>query len=363
MLVPRYGYPAQFDDVDGLTRSITDLMLSGDYILGKPVEQFEHAFADYCEARHAVGLNSGTDALILALHALGVGPGDEVVTVANTFHSTVLAITRVGATPVLVDCTDTDYMMDVDLLEAAVTPRTRAVVAVHMFGEVLDMDRITAFTTKHGLALVEDCAQAVGARQRGRIVGTFGDIGCFSFHPSKNLAAAGDCGAAVTGDPALAERLRRLRGLGQQGQNDHLELGYSSRMDSVQALVLSHKLPRLDAWNRSRRALAERYTAALAGSAVTVPAASGAHIFHMFQTVVPERDRTLAALREAGIDAVVRYPVPIPRQPAFAPYAFDADAFPHADFLARNALCLPLRPDMDHGDIDLVARTLRSITG
>ncbi|MFD4172304.1 MULTISPECIES: DegT/DnrJ/EryC1/StrS family aminotransferase [Streptomyces] len=364
MLVHRYGFPDQFDDIDALSRKISEVLLSGDCILGKPVERFEAAFAAYVEAEHAVGLNSGTDALVLALHALGVGPGDEVVTVANTFHSTVLAIARVGATPVLVDCTDGDFMMDLDRVEAAITPRTKALIAVHMFGEVLDMDRITALVRSRGLKLVEDCAQAVGARWKGRPVGTFGEIGCFSFHPSKNLAAAGDAGAAVTGSAELAERLRVLRGLGQRTQNHHVELGYSSRMDSVQALVLDHKLPRLNAWNRRRRALADRYTATLAKSpAVRVPAAGPDHVFHMYQLLVPDRDATLAALRASGIDAVVRYPVPIARQPAFAAYAIDADAYPNADLLARNALCLPLRPDMSDEDVDLVVSRVLSVTG
>ncbi|MFI9326067.1 DegT/DnrJ/EryC1/StrS family aminotransferase [Kitasatospora sp. NPDC052868] len=363
MLVPRYGYPAQFDDLEELTGRISELLLSGDYILGKPVEHFERAFAEQVEAGFAVGVNSGTDALILALHALGIGPGDEVVTVANTFHSTVLAIVRVGAVPVLVDCTDTDYLMDLDRLEAAITPRTKAILAVHMFGQVLDMDRITGLAATHGLAVVEDCAQAVGARWKGRPVGTFGEIGCFSFHPSKNLGAAGDAGAAVTGGPELADRLRRLRGLGQQEQNHHVEAGFSSRMDSVQALVLGHKLPRLDAWNQARRERAEQYTRALSGSAVRVPVAGPEHVYHMYQAIVPDRDATLAALRAAGVDAVVRYPVPIARQPAFSDYAFDAAAFPNSDFLAENALCLPLRPEMSPDEVDLVAATLLSIVG
>ncbi|WP_405020311.1 DegT/DnrJ/EryC1/StrS family aminotransferase [Kitasatospora sp. NBC_00070] len=336
-LVPRYGYPAQFDDLAALTGRISELLLSGDYILGKPVERFERSFAAQVGADTAIGLNSGTDALVLALHALGIGPGDEVVTVANTFHSTVLAIVRVGAVPVLVDCTDTDYMMD--------------------------LDRITALTERHGLALAEDCAQAVGARWQGRQVGTFGDVGCFSFHPSKTLGAAGDAGAAVTGRPGLADRLRSLRGLGQLEQNHHLEAGYSSRMDSVQALVLEHKLPRLDAWNLARRELAGRYTRALAGSAVRVPDAGPGHVFHMYQVIVPDRDATLAALRAAGVDAVVRYPVPIARQPAFAAHDFDPADYPNADFLAENALCLPLRPEMTPADVDLVADTLLSVVG
>ncbi|MFI8420350.1 DegT/DnrJ/EryC1/StrS family aminotransferase [Streptomyces sp. NPDC085479] len=361
MLVPRYGYPAQFDDLPALTERITALLLSGDYILGKPVERFERAFAERLGAGAAVGVNSGTDALVLALHALGIGPGDEVVTVANTFHSTVLAIVRVGAVPVLVDCTDTDYMTDLDLLEAAITPRTRGIIAVHMFGQVLDMDRIGSLAARHGLALVEDCAQAVGAEWNGRAAGTFGDIGCFSFHPSKTLGAAGDAGAAITGRPELADRLRVLRGLGQREQNQHVEAGYSSRMDSVQALVLEHKLPRLDAWNRARRAVADRCTRALEGSAVRVPEAGPEHVYHMYQVVVPGRDATLAALRAAGVDAVVRYPVPIPLQPAFAAYGFDPDAYPNARFLAENALCLPLRPEMTPEETDLMTDTLLSI--
>ncbi|MFJ8958959.1 DegT/DnrJ/EryC1/StrS family aminotransferase [Lentzea sp. NPDC102401] len=363
MLVARYGYPAQFTDLEGLSGQITELLLSGDYVSGRPVAAFEQRFADYLGAEFAVAVNSGTDALVLALHALDVGAGDEVITVANTFHATVLAIARTGARPVLVDCTDTDYLMDVELIKAAITPRTKGIVVVHMFGEVLDMTRIAALADEHGLVLVEDCAQAVGARWSGRSVGTFGDIGCFSFHPSKNLAAAGDAGAAVTGSPELAARLRRLRNLGQQDQNHHTELGFSSRMSSIQALVLDHKLSFLDDWNQARREIAARYTEALATSRARVPAASEDHVFHMYQVIVPDRDRILAELRDRGIDAVVRYPEPIARQPAFAAFGFDPAAFPNSDFLAVNALCLPLRPDLTSAEVDLVTSTFLSIVG
>ncbi|KJK51692.1 glutamine--scyllo-inositol aminotransferase [Lentzea aerocolonigenes] len=363
MLVSRYGYPSQFGDIDELGGRITELLLSGDYITGKPVAAFERNLADYLGAGHATGVNSGTDALILALLTLDVGAGDEVVTVANTFHATVLAIARVGARPVLVDSTDTDQMMDLDRLEAAITPRTKAIIAVHMFGEVLDMNDVVEVARKHGLAVVEDCAQAIGARRDGRAAGTFGDIGCFSFHPSKNLAAAGDAGAVVTSDPVLAERLRQLRNLGQREQNHHDALGLNSRMSSFQALVLDHKLPSLDEWNRRRRAVAARYTEALESLPVRVLDVSEDHVGHMYQVIVPERDRTLAELRDRGVDAVLRYPVPIARQPAFAGFGFVPEDYPNADFLAHNALCLPMRPDLTPTEIDTVTTALAAVVG
>jgi len=229
-----------------------------------------------------------------------------------------------------------------------------------MYGQALDMDRLVAITRRHGLLLVEDCAQAVGARWDGRAVGTFGSVGCFSFHPSKNLAAAGDAGAVVTDDVGLAERLRQLRNLGQRAQNDHVRLGYSSRLDSLQALVLSRKLDRLDAWNARRRAIAAAYTAALDNDELAVPRTDlgAAHVFHMYQVAVPRREQTLATLRSRGVDAVVRYPVPIARQPAFADQEFAKGTFPNAAHQAENTLCLPLHPALRDDQIERVVKEL-----
>ncbi|GIF12708.1 DegT/DnrJ/EryC1/StrS family aminotransferase [Actinoplanes teichomyceticus] len=359
MKIAKYHYAAQFRHLPRVVRAIDDLLVRGDYVLGPHVEQFEQDFADYIGVEHAVGVNSGTDALVLALRALGVGPGDEVVTVANTFHATVLAITTVGARPVLVDCTPHDYLMDLEQVEAAITGRTRAIIAVHLFGKALDMAAVTAIAERHGLAVVEDCAQAVGASWQGRRVGSWGDIGCFSFHPSKNLAAAGDAGAVTTDRADLARTIRTLRGLGQAAQNDHVALGCNSKLDAIQAIVLSHKLPELDGWNAGRRAVAGRYSRALAGIARVPEPAGREHVFHLYQVGVEQRDEVLAELVGAGIDAVVRYPVPIHRQPAFAHLDLPS-RFPHADWQAAHTLCLPVRPDLTGTEIDYIVDQVTS---
>ncbi|WP_433759552.1 DegT/DnrJ/EryC1/StrS family aminotransferase [Nocardia sp. CA-135398] len=362
MKVPRYNYRSQFDDLPGVTERIGRALVTGTYILDDTVAQFEHRFATYLGTRYAIGVNSGTDALILALIALGVGPGDEVITVANTFHATVLAITTVGATPVLVDCEPDTYLMDLTAAEAACGPRTQAILAVHLFGRTLDMDRLTAIAHRHQVAVVEDCAQAVGATWAGRRVGAFGVVAAFSFHPSKNLGAAGDAGAVVTSDPEIAHTVRILRGLGQDGQNNHVSLGVNSKLDTLQAIVLDAKLDHLDGWNIQRKHIATLYAEALPRIGIPVPAPPpppGDHVYHLMQIALPHRDAVLQQLWADGIDAVVRYPTPIHRQPAFARNGFES-AFPHADHQAAHTLCLPIRPDLPEKDIDYICRSLHN---
>ncbi|MGC0417104.1 DegT/DnrJ/EryC1/StrS family aminotransferase [Embleya sp. AB8] len=361
--IPRYHYDRQFPDLEALIGRIRQALRSGDYILGSTVEHFEERFASYVGTRHAVGVNSGTDALTMAFQALGIGPGDEVITVANTFHASVLAITEAGARPVLVDCTPDDYLIDLDQVEAAIGPRTRALLVVHLFGKAVDMDRVRVLADRHGLAVVEDCAQAVGARWNGRRVGALGTVGCFSFHPSKNLAAAGDAGAVTTDVPELAARIQVLRALGQRAQNDHVTRGHNSKLDVLQALVLDHKLDALDAWNAHRRTVAERYAARLAALGLTGARPAGdRHVFHLYQVAVPHRDRVLTGLRAGGVDAVIRYPVPIHRQPAFADLGLTG-AFPHAERQASDTLCLPIRPDLTDHEIDYVVDAVAALAG
>lgn len=361
MKVTRYNYAQQFPAAEDLVGKIRNALVEGRYVLGEHVRAFEERLAAFVGTRHAVGVNSGTDALVLALTATGIGPGDEVITVGNTFHASVLAIVRVGATPVLVDCTWPDLLMDADQVEQAVGPRTRAILAVHLFGRALDMDRLTAIARRHDLAIIEDCAQAIGARWNGVPVGGFGEAGCFSFHPSKNLAAAGDAGAVVTDREQVRDRLRVLRNLGQSGQNHHIARGCNSKLDEIQALVLDHKLDHLDEWNRQRRRAAERYAAALTDLPVFMPppVRDDRHVYHLLQVGVPHRDGTLAALREAGVDAVVRYPVPPHRQEAFAGLDLARAPLPNTDRQARQTLCLPIRPDLTESEIAYVADALR----
>jgi dTDP-4-amino-4,6-dideoxygalactose transaminase len=315
--------------------------------------------------QYAIGVNSRTDALIIALQALNIGPGDEVVTVANTFHATALAVLRVGANLRLVDCRFDDYSMDLDQLEQAATEKTRAIIAAHLFGRILDVDRIVNIGSAVGAHVLEDCAQAIGGiTSSGARVGTVGDVGCFSFHPSKNLAAAGDAGALVCNDAQIAERARCIRNLGQLRQNEHEVIGMNSKLDVLQALVLRHKLGRIDRDNQSRRQVAKVYGSSLADLDIPHPqvAPSADHVFHLYPIELEERDRVLSVLRTAEIDAVVRYPIPIHRQTAFQGYAPDGP-FPCSERQAANTLCLPMRPDLSPDELDYVLSVLAEATG
>ena len=313
----------------------------------------------------ARGVNTGTDALIVALMALGVGPGDEVITQANTFNATAAAICLVGATPALVDVEAQGFTLDVDQLSAAITPRTRALMPVHLYGRPAPMDVVLALAARRGLWVVEDAAQAVGARWRGRRVGALGHAACFSFHPSKNLAAAGDAGAVVTDDADLAERLRQRKELGQCGQNVHAVVGLNSKIDAMQALVLSAKLPHLDDWNAERRRVAAAYRERLAGLPLGFQAEGEGeeHVYHLFQVRSDRRGALQAALRAAGVDAVVRYPTPIHLQGAFAHCGWRRGQFPVAERLADELLCLPMRPDLTDAEIDHVCDATRAFFG
>jgi dTDP-4-amino-4,6-dideoxygalactose transaminase len=342
---------------------IETALVTGEVILSAEVSRFERAFADYVGCGHALGVNSGTDALVLALQALDIGPGDEVITVANTFHATALAIARAGATPVLADARPENFLMATDGLEALVTERTRAVLVVHLYGLPLDLGPVLALCRRRGLRLVEDCGQAVGAMVAGRRVGSIGDIGCFSFHPSKNLGAAGDGGMVTTDSGQLAERVRGLRYFGQRERKVHSELGWNTKLDTLQAIVLHHKLPLLDGWNKVRRERAERYRARLADLPVRFQTATAEHVYHLFQVETPERDALRAHLVERGIDAVVRYPVPIHLQPAFGYLGYRAGAFPVAERLAGSLLALPIRPDLDDREMDHVVDAVRDFFG
>lgn len=364
MKVPRYEYGAQFgDDLDVVVERIRSALVLGRYGAGEEVSAFEQAFADYVGALHGRGVNTGTDALVIALRALGIGPGDEVVTQANTFNATVAAICLVGATPVLVDADEDTFLMDVARLEPAITSRTRAIIPVHLYGRPTPMAEIVRLAGAHGLDVVEDAAQAHGAVTGGVRVGSIGRLGCFSFHPSKNLAAAGAGGIIVTGDEELATRISRLRALGQHGQNNHLVVGGNTQLDAIQAIVLQAKLPRLDGWNARRRDVAALYRAGLSGLPgirVQDPVPDGdEHVYHLFQIRTVERDRLLRHLVEAGIDAVVRYPVPIHLQPAFGDRGWRVGQFPVAERLADELLCLPIRPDLRETEVEYVVEIVR----
>jgi dTDP-3-amino-3,4,6-trideoxy-alpha-D-glucose transaminase len=324
------------------------------FVLGPEVDAFEQEFAAACGARHAVGAGNGTDAIAVALKALGIGPGDEVVTAAMSAAYTGLAIQMTGATPVFADIDPVRATIAPGAIEQVLSTRTRAIVPVHLYGQAADMDAIGAIASRHGLAVVEDCAQAHLATCGGRPVGTIGTAGAFSFYPTKNLGAFGDGGAVVTNDDALARRVRRLGNGGQSERYRHDEPGVNSRLDEMQAAILRARLPFLAGWTARRRHLAARYRQALAAAAVDVaPEVDPGHVYHLFTIRCAGRDRLGAALAEAGIGTLVHYPVALPRQGAFA--AARATECPNAEHLASTVLSLPLNPALSDSSVDEVA--------
>ena len=328
---------------------------SGWYILGPELEAFEAGFAAYHGVRHAVGVANGTDAVELALRALGIGRGDEVITVSHTAVATVCAVERAGATPVLVDVDEATFTMDPAAAAAAVTPRTRAILPVHLYGHPADMTALAELAARHGLALVEDCAQAHGARWRGRLAGTMGHLGAFSFYPTKNLGACGDAGAVITDDPRLADRVRSLRNYGQRERYHHVEPGQNSRLDELQAALLRVKLEHLDEHNAVRRRLAGEYSSRLAG--VVTPACRGEaeHVFHLYVVRHPRRDELRDALAAGGVQTLIHYPVPVHLQPAYAHLGHLPGSLPATERAARGVLSLPLFVGLESAAIARVA--------
>jgi dTDP-3-amino-3,4,6-trideoxy-alpha-D-glucose transaminase len=340
-------------DTPDVRAAIDRVIARGWFILGPEVEAFEAEFAAASGARHAVGVGSGTDALALALRGLGVGPGDEVITSPLSAAFSALAIRMAGATPVFADLDPQRLTVDPAAVEAAITPRTRALMPVHIYGQAADMPSLQALATRHRLAMVEDACQAHGATSAGRPVGTFGECGAFSFYPTKNLAALGDGGAVITNDAALAARLQRLRNGGQSDRYTHPEFGVNSRLDEIQAAILRARLPFLPGWTAKRRELAGKYRRALAGAAVVVPPeCDPGHVYHLFVALTGARDRFLAHLAARGVGALVHYPIPVPRQGAFAgPPA----PCPIADRVCAEVCSLPLHPRLDDAALASVA--------
>jgi len=331
----------------------------GDFIMGAAVEQFEAEFAAFVGSKHAISVGTGLAAIELSLRAFGVGPGDEVITAANTFIATVLAIAAVGATPVLVDMDRDTYTIDPGAIGAAVGPRTRAIVPVHLYGQPVDLDGVMAVAARHNLLVIEDAAQAHGARYNDRRAGTLGNAGAFSFYPSKNLGAYGDAGIIVTDDDAAADRLRLLRNYGQRVKYYHAVFGTNSRLDTVQAAVLRVKLPHLDAWNASRRRHAARYRNRLP-KRVHTPAetAKADHIYHLYVIETADRDALQQRLRARQIDTGIHYPVPAHLQEACVPLGYKAGDFPVTEAAASRILSLPMYPELTEAQIDYVAESV-----
>jgi dTDP-4-amino-4,6-dideoxygalactose transaminase len=392
MQVPPFDLTEQLHQLgEGLEDAVLQVLRSGQYIGGARIAAFEQQFAAVCASPHAIGCNSGTDALVLALRGLGIGPGDEVITSSFSFFATAEAISSLGATPVFVDVEESSYLIDLDRIEAAITPATRALMPVHLFGRPVDMERITAIASVHGLKVIEDCAQATGASWAGRPVGSWGDAGCFSFFPTKNLGGAGDGGAVLCSDPELAQRIRELAVHGMPERYLHTSLGYNSRLDALQATVLAVKLPHLERWIERRRQLAATYQRELAGLAgIALPEAGpDGHSWNQFVVRVPFcpagantcggscapsstsatyglpesccRDWLKQELAAAGVNTIIYYPIPIHRQPAYAQLGYGPGSLPATERLTSQVLSLPIFPELTSEQQQAVITALRQL--
>ena len=336
------------------------------FIMGKQVKEFEDAYAKLVGARHCVGVANGTDALELAVRALGIGPGDEVILPTNTFIATPLAVARAGAKPVLVDCDAAYQLIDVTQIERKITPRTKAVIPVHLFGQMAAMEAIQDLASARGIAVIEDAAQAQGATRNGTRAGSVGVVAATSFYPGKNLGAYGDGGAVTTNSDEVAAKLRGLRNYGSEVKYHHPEVGFNSRLDTLQAVVLAAKLPRLARWNEARRQAAARYDQLLAGaSGIEAPrtAPGNEHIFHLYVVRVPRRDEVLAKLNAEGIGAGIHYPVPCHLQGAFRSLGHKPGDFPVAERAAGEILSLPIYPQITADQQARVVEVLRRAVG
>ncbi len=356
-------YRAIKADVDAAVHRVLD---SGWFILGPEVEAFEAEFAAYCGARFAVGVGSGTEALHLSLLACGVGPGDEVVTVAHTAVPTVSAITLTGATPVLVDIDARTYTMDPEKLDARITARTKVVLPVHLYGHPADMDSIVAVARQHELMVVEDVAQAAGAEYQGRKVGTLGDLAAFSFYPTKNLGAFGDGGAVLTQDPQLADRLRKLRNYGQTKRYHHQSKGLSSRLDEMQAAILRAKLPYLEPWNQARRDRAAVYGLHLAETPdIVLPqqAPWAHHVYHLYVVRSHQRDQLQHFLADRHIGTLIHYPIPVHMQEAYRDLGMEPGDLPVTEAWVGQILSLPLYPELTPQQVTTVAIAIQEFVG
>lgn len=333
------------------------------FVLGPEVEKFEKAFASYCQAAHCIAVTNGTAALQLVLQGLGVGPGDEVITVAHTFIATAEGITAAGARPVFVDIDPVSYTMDPSNLEAAITPRTKAIIPVHLYGQPADMDAINAIAAKHGIPVIEDACQAHGAKYQGRRTGSLGRAACFSFYPSKNLGACGEGGAITTDDAELAKKVRMLRDHGSVKKYEHDFPAYNLRLEGLQGGVLAVKLPHLDGWNENRRNLAKRYNELFAGSKIVSPKQMpyAEHVYHLYVVVVEDREGLRKTLSEQGIENGLHYPIPLHLQKAYADLGYKKGDFPVSEHVAANHVSLPMYAELPLEHVEHVAKAVREI--
>ena len=365
MPVPFLDLKAQNDALHSEILSSIEEVISRSAFAGGPfVAKFEDEFAAFCQTRHAIGVGNGTDALWFALLALGVGAGDEVITVAHTFMATAEAISFCGAKPVFVDIDEDTYTLDPAHLERAITSRTKAIIPVHLYGQMADMDPIMEIAKRHNLPVIEDACQAHGAEYKGRFAGSIGHAGCFSFYPGKNLGAFGEAGAVVTNDPALATQIRVLRDHGQETKYHHSVVGWNGRMDGIQAAVLSVKLKWLAQGNESRRAIAGLYGKLLAaGEDLVIPSVAGyaKHVFHLYVVRVKKRDKVLQSLAKRGISCGIHYPKPVHLQQAYAHLGLGPGSLPVTESCADEVISLPMFPELSQEQIETVAREFNSL--
>jgi dTDP-4-amino-4,6-dideoxygalactose transaminase len=371
MKIPAVNLKAQVEPLRAeLLAAFARIIDSQQFVLGAEVQALEEEVAQYANARHAIGCASGSDALLLALMALDIKSGDEVITSPFTFFATGSAIARVGARPVFVDIDAPRYNIDPGRVEAAITTRTKAIIAVHMYGQCADMDPLSEIAARHGLPVVEDAAQAIGAEDRGRRAGSMGRIGCFSFYPTKNLGAAGDAGMVTTSDDDLAARLRALRVHGGLTEYYHAEIGVNSRLDAIQAAALRVKLPHLDSWSNARLARANRYTGLLSDANLSYELQppfirpDGRHIFHQYVVRAPRhRDALMKHLAECGVGTRIYYPVPLHLQECFSYLGYRERDFPEAEGASLETFALPIYPELTDEQQDYVVECLQSFAG
>jgi dTDP-4-amino-4,6-dideoxygalactose transaminase len=366
MAIPVLDLKAQYlahrDEID---RAILDVVDSGQFILGPNVEALEKKLAAYVGCQYAVGVASGTDALHLALVALGIGPGDEVITTPFTFVATANAISYAGAVPVFVDIDPRDFNMVPEQVEQAITSRTKAILPVHLFGQPAKMGPIMTIASQHGLKVIEDAAQAIGAEEDGKRIGSIGDIGCFSFYPTKNLGAYGDGGMVTTNDADLAERIDMLRRQGSRQKYHNEILGFNSRLDEIQAALLRVKLNYLDEWTVARQRVASRYSELLTGRGVEPPwvRPDVRHVFHQYTVRAPRRDELQAFLREQGTGTMIYYPIPLHRLPVYADLGYSETSLPVSEQAAREVLSLPMYPELTEDQIQTVVEQITHFYG
>lgn len=363
-MIPFVDLKAQYQSIKHeVNPAIQGILDSCQFTLGSEVAAFEEEFATYCQAQHGIGVNTGTSALHLALLAANIGPGDEVITVPFTFVATVSAIHYTGATPVFVDIDPRSFTMDVTAIEAAITPRTKAILPVHLYGQPADMDPIMEIAKRHGLVVVEDAAQAHGAEYKGRRVGSIGDMGCFSFYPGKNLGAYGEGGMVTTNNPEYTRTIRMLRDWGAEKKYHHVLKGYNFRLEGIQGAVLRVKLRHLEAWTEARRLAGAQYDKLLAGSGVPTPQSMpyARHVYHVYAVRTARRVAWQEALLAQGIQTGIHYPIPIHLLPAFADLGYHQGQFPHSERAATEVLSLPMFAELTHEQISEVCEALKAL--